>query len=376
MNRFQGSGEDSRVRGRLINLMFSSYGEKLLIWDCWVRIYFCFNIIYNGGVRILITTSDPDSASYRLRIKRYVPALEGAGHECVEQVLPGGELGRLRFFRSLKGYDLLIWHKRIANPLVAAMLKRYAPPVVYDFDDAIMYDPNEPERVDSKRLKGFERIARAADRIIAGNSYLADHAREYCDKVTVLPTAVEVDKYMPGSGKAEDGKVRLVWVGSSSTLPFLVQKREVFEELGRRHDNVVLRIIADCFFELDNMAVEKVQWTEAGQYEAICGGDIGLAPTPDDRFTRGKCGFKILQYMAAGLPVVADGVGLNADIVDDGVTGFMPGDDSGWLEKISELVDNSAKREVMGRASREKVEGVYDVGIVGRRILGIVKNEE
>ena len=295
--------------------------------------------------------------------------LEGAGHDCVERVLPGGELARLRFFRGMKDYDLLIWHKRIANPIVAWMLKRYSPPVVYDFDDAIMYDPNEPDRVDSKRLNGFGRIANAADMVIAGNEYLAGHAKEYCGRVEVLPTAVEVDRYMPGAGRMEDGKVRLVWVGSSSTLPFLAKKKAVFEELGSRYDNVVLRIIADCFFELDNMAVEKVQWCELGQYEAISGGDIGLAPTPDDRFTRGKCGFKILQYMAAGLTVVADSVGLNAEIVDDGVTGFMPGDDDIWLANICELIENGGKREAFGRAARERVCQRYDVGVIGGRFV-------
>ena len=325
-------------------------------------------------VRILIVTSDPDSASYRLRIKRYVPVLETAGYVCVESVLPKGELGRLKFFRGMKGYDLLIWHKRIANPIVAAMLKRYASPIVYDLDDAIMYDPNDPERADGKRLKGFGRIAGAADRVIAGNEYLADHVREYCDKVEVLPTAVEVDKYKVGSGKADDGKVRLVWIGSSSTLPFMRARKEVFEEIGKRYDNVVLRLIADCFFDLENMEVEKVQWSEAGQYEAICGGDIGLAPTPEDKFTRGKCGFKILQYMAAGLPVVADSVGLNAEIVDDGVTGYMPKDGQGWVEKLAELVEDKAKRDEFGRVAREKVEARYDVGKIGERFLEIVKS--
>ncbi len=335
-------------------------------------IYFWLILIYNVGVKIIIVTSDPDSASYRLRIKRYVPELAAGGHECVERVLPGGELARLKFFRGLKGYDQLLWHKRIANPIVAAMLKRYSPPVVYDFDDAIMYDPHDPERVDTKRLKGFGRIASVSEVMIAGNEYLAGHGREYCKRVEVLPTAVEVDRYVPGAGRLDDGKVRLVWIGSSSTLPFMEEKKAVFEELGRRYDNVVLRIIADCYFELDNMAVEKVQWSESGQYEALSGGDIGLAPTPDDRFTRGKCGFKILQYMAAGLPVVADAVGLNAEFVEEGVTGFMPGDDESWLARISELVDDVGKRAAYGAAARAKVSEKYDIGVIGKRFTELV----
>jgi glycosyltransferase involved in cell wall biosynthesis len=167
------------------------------------------------------------------------------------------------------------------------------------------------------------------------------------------------------------GKIRLVWIGSKSTLKYLAEIKPALEEIGSRFDNAILRIICDDFFDLQNMEVEKHQWSEETQVIDLATSDFGLAPLPDNRFTRGKCGFKILQYAAAELPVIASPVGVNAEYVCDGVTGFHAINTSQWVDKISELIENAELRKRMGREGRAKVKN-FDIDVLGKRLLDLI----
>ena len=153
---------------------------------------------------------------------------------------------------------------------------------------------------------------------------------------------------------------------------YLKELTGVLEEIGSRFDNVVLRIVCDDFFGLNNMEVEKCRWSGQTQVLDLVTSDIGLAPLPDNRFTRGKCGFKILQYAAAGLPVIASPVGVNAEYVDDGVTGFHAASISAWINGIGRLLDNAGLRNSMGRQGSTWVES-FDVGVIAKRFTDLIK---
>jgi glycosyltransferase involved in cell wall biosynthesis len=234
-----------------------------------------------------------------------------------------------------------------------------------------MYSDSRPGRNDRSRQRRFRRSVELADLVIAGNSYLAEHAQKFNQKVEVLPTGLDTSAYKVETKPENDGKTRLVWIGSKSTLKYLAEIKPALEEIGSRFDNAVLRIICDDFFDLRNMKVEKRQWRKDTEAVDLITSDIGLAPLPDDRFTRGKCGFKILQYAAADLPVVASPVGVNAEYVHDGVTGFHAINTSQWIDKVSKLIKDRALRKQTGQAGKNRLRE-FDTSVLGKRLVNLI----
>ena len=155
-------------------------------------------------------------------------------------------------------------------------------------------------------------------------------------------------------------------------IPYLQQIGPALEELGTRFSNLVLRIICNTFFDLQHLAVEQRQWSLHGQLLDLVSADIGLAPLPDNRYTRGKCGFKILQYAAAGLPSVASPVGVNAEHVQHGVTGFHAASHADWVEKLTQLIEDTPLRTRMGQAAQEGMGG-FDHKRIAEQLGTILK---
>jgi len=323
-------------------------------------------------MKLLILSNNPARPSFRQRIGIYIDTLRTDGIDCHIETLPPGSLARRKLFRRAGAFDAVFLHKKRLNCWDAYWLGKYSRKIIYDFDDAVMYHPKHPHVDSRSRQKLFARTVKLADTVVAGNNYLAELARKFNPNVEILPTGLAVSDYQTEPHRENDNKIRLVWIGSKSTLPFLNSITESLEQIGRQYDNIFLRIIADDFLDLQNMPVEKIPWSLQGQYRALLSSDIGLAPLPDNRFTRGKCGFKILQYGAACLPVVASPVGVNAQYVQDGVTGFQAHQSSLWTEKIAFLVENASARRQMGLWAREMVLR-YDSSLLAAKLSRIIK---
>lgn len=322
-------------------------------------------------MKVLIISNNPARPSYRHRIGVYIGTMRRAGIDCEVVKLPAGSLARLRLFKQAAGFDGILLHKKKLNFFDGHRLRRYSKKIIYDFDDAVMYSPKAPQRRSFLRLRAFRRTVKLADMVIAGNKYLAEHALRFNPHVEVLPTGLDTTAYRVDAGPKNDGRIRLVWIGSGSTLKYLAEIKPALERIGHQFGNIILRIICDDFFELQNMPVEKRLWSWQTEPIDLATSDIGLAPLPDNPFTRGKCGFKILQYAAAGLPVVASPVGVNTEYVSDGVNGFCAADTQQWAEQISKLIENRQMRERMGQAARAGVEG-FDTEILGKRLIGFL----
>jgi glycosyltransferase involved in cell wall biosynthesis len=322
-------------------------------------------------MNLLILTNNLNRASFRLRIADYLDILRANDIDCRVAQLPSGNLARRKLFKKAVVFDGVFLHRKILNIFDAFWLRRYSRRIIYDYDDALMYSDSKPERNDRSRQRRFRRTVELSDLVITGNPYLAEHAQKYNPRIEVLPTGLNTKAYTLETRSEKDGKIRLVWIGSKSTLKYLAEIKPVLEEIGSRFDNVVLRIISDDFFDLKNMRMEKHQWHEDTEAAELINSDIGLAPLPDDRFTRGKCGFKILQYQAAGLPVVASPVGVNAEYVCDGVTGFHATNTSQWMDRVSKLVMDQELRKQTGRAGKSRVRE-FDIGVLGKRFVNLI----
>ncbi|MCJ7617464.1 MAG: glycosyltransferase family 4 protein [Desulfobacterales bacterium] len=322
-------------------------------------------------MRLLVLTNNPSRASFRQRIGVYFDMLRTNGINCELAVLPHGSLARRKLFKLTIDFDGVFLHKKCLNFFDAFCLRRYCSKIIYDFDDAVMYSPRTPDSDRSSHFRLFRRTAKLAGMIIAGNSYMGEHAGRFNQSVKILPTGLDTKEYARKSEPGNNDRIKLVWIGSKSTLKYLAEIKPALEQIGSRFSNVILRIICDDFFDLDNMQVEKCIWSLEKQAVDLVSSDIGLAPLPDNRFTRGKCGFKILQYQAAHLPVIASPVGVNAEFVSDGMTGFLAANNNQWADRISELIENTALRKQMADAGQEHVKE-FDIKVTGAKLCEIV----
>lgn len=322
---------------------------------------------------LLIISNNPSRASFRQRIGVYLNILQTNGINCEIAKLPSGPLARRSLFKRAADFDGVFLHKKGLNFFDATWLSRYNKQLIYDFDDAIMYNPKTPDRDSPSRFRPFCRSVKIADMVIAGNFYLAEHARQFNKNVQILPTGLDTNAYLVKEELKKDGKIRLVWIGSHSSLSYLAEIRSALEEIGSRFDNVVLRIICDEFFDLQNMEVEKRQWSERTQAVDLATSDIGLAPLPDNRFTRGKCGFKVLQYASSGLPVITSPVGVNSEYIQHGQTGFHAQSLSDWVNIMSRLIMNESLRRQTGQRARIEAQK-YDIRVIGAKLVTLIQH--
>ena len=317
-------------------------------------------------MKLLIITNNPERASFKQRIEIYLETLAVNEIKCKIAVLPSGCLARYKLFKKAGEFDGVFLHKKCLNPIDAYNLRKYCKKLIFNYDDAIMYSNKRPDRLSLSHLIPFRRTARIADMIITGSTYLAAQSQKLNSNVKVLPIGLNTDDYIVKKNQMKDGTIRLVWIGSESTLDYLGQIKPILEEIGKRFDNVILRIIGDAFFDLKNMPVEKYLWSKDSRAYNLTTSDIGLGPLPSNPFTEGKCSFKILEYSCSGLPVVASPVGTNSVFVKNGITGFLVSNHQQWLDKLAQLIENSHLRLNMGQAgvmnSKE-----FDVKIIGQQ---------
>ncbi len=324
-------------------------------------------------MNILIISNNPKRASFRQRVGVYLDFLRTYNLNCKVAKLPPGFLARLKLFRQASYFDGVFLHKKGLNFFDATSVRRYGKKIIYDFDDAIMYNPKHPERNSASHFRPFRRTARLADLVIAGNSYLAEHARIFNNHVKILPTGLDTSAFKTKPIRKTDDNIRLAWIGSKSTLRYLVAIKPALEEIGLRFDNVILRMICDEFFDLSNLKVEKRHWSQKTEVADLVTCDIGLAPLLENRFTKGKCGFKILQYAAAGLPVVASPVGINSEYVKERNTGFHATTLDLWIDRVALLIKNRQLRESMGKNGLELAKN-FDIDRIGKQLAELILN--
>ena len=324
-------------------------------------------------MRLAALVESVDHVCARYRLAAFAPALAAAGHALELHVLPRDLWGRLTVARALRDADAVILQRKLLSRPEVALLKRTVRRLWFDFDDAVwMRDSYAAKGFESsKRLGRFRATVRAAEAVIAGNTYLAEHAtKEGAPAVWVIPTCVDVHKYRPAQHRQE--RAQMVWVGSSATIRGLEAIIPTLNAIGEQVPRVQLKLVCDRFFQPGRLSVVEVPWAEATEAAEIAASDIGISWVPDDPWSRGKCGLKVLQYMAAGLPVVTNPVGVHTEMVRHGVTGFLATSSDEWVEAVRGLVDNPDLRRRMGAAGRRLVEERYSVEAGARLWLNLI----
>lgn len=309
----------------------------------------------------------PDHVCCRYRVRAFERALEAVGWSLTVEGLARGAVARPRQLRDARRFDAVLLQRKLLNIPEFAILRRSSRRLVFDFDDAVfLRDSYHPKGIASPaRFARFARIVRNADAVLAGNDFLAARsvmAGADPEFVHRLPTCVEPVRYpMRRQGRTEAGPIRLVWIGSSSTLRGLEERANLWDRIGREVPGVTLRVICDREPNFGALPVEFVGWSEATESEALADCDVGIAWTPDDLWSRGKCGLKVLQYLAASLPVVANPVGVHGEMIAHGRSGMLADSDDQWVEAVGRLAGDHDLRERMGREARKVVEHSYAV---------------
>jgi len=313
--------------------------------------------VFAAPPRALFLVPRLDKASTRYRVLQYLPALQQAGVDYEVRAVSKTARNWLELYRLVRNADVVFIQKKLFPTLEIALLRLLAKRLVYDFDDAVMFkDGPATARQHARQHRRFAATASRADLLIAGNEYLREQALGFQKPVTLIPTPLDMGRYTPKSMESVPGRnVVLGWIGSRGTLKYLADIAPALEVIGERHPGVSLKIVADDFFELQHMAVIKKHWSATDEIADLHSFDIGLMPLRDDVWTRGKCGFKLLQCMAVGLPVVCSPVGMNADIVRNGVEGFCAASLDEWVERLSCLIEEPERRRTMGESARSRV---------------------
>jgi len=302
--------------------------------------------------KILFITKTAKSASTRYRAQGYSDYLRAAGWEPLYVEGDGGLRHRLGLLRHASRADVTVVIRKTFAAIFRRGLRAAARRLIFDFDDSIFTGSKKPSAMRQRR---FAAMVRLSDQVWAGNSYLAEHSGKHNRSVLVLPTSVEFSSYAVLAEKPQ-GVLDLVWIGSSLSRPYIEASLPVLESAARQLPNLRLKVIADFDLHSKVFPILSKPWSSATEVSELASAHVGVAPMTDDPWARGKCGLKVLQYMAAGLPVVASPVGANKDIVVDGVTGFLAQEPEEWVEALSRLEADAALRRSLGEAGRQLVE--------------------
>ena len=351
-------------------------------------------------IRVLALSPIPEEgAGCRFRIAHYIPYLESHGFEVTLKTLfttdffrlvykPGHLARKSTVFASLalkhlwalrraRQYDVIFIYREllpVGPAWVEWLLARLGPPIVFDFDDAIFLPSvSEANRLIAalKMPSKVATIVRNSAHTVVGNDYLAAYARQFSDAVTTIPTCVDTNRFTPAARAARAVPV-VGWIGSPTTASYLMGLSPVLQRVAELHPFVLNVSGTGEPVAISGVRVENPSWALDGEIDLFRNCDIGVYPLLDDAWAKGKCGFKAIEFMACGVPVVASAVGVNREIIEDGVNGFLATTDNEWVEKLGRLIADPALRARFAAAGRRTTEERYSLHVNAPKLADVL----
>lgn len=353
-----------------------------------------------SDLRILaLTRYEQLGSSSRVRFYQYLPYLTAQGMKIVSapffddhyvhnlysgsrtsiQTVLWAYLKRLSVLARSPSFDL-VWVEKELFPWMPAwfeaLFRTLKIPYVVDYDDAIFhrYDRHGSFLVRALLGRKIDSIMHQANMVIAGNDYLAERAiKAGAENVQYLPSVVDVSQYMMKESVSHS-IFRIGWIGAPVTASYLDLIRDAIELLSQESKVHLVLIGAGKIQPFPNVSMEVLPWSEDIERRLSQKFDVGIMPLVDGPFERGKCGYKLIQYMASSLPVVASPVGVNQQIVEPQVNGYLANSSTEWLVALRELRDSVEKRKMMGQAGRQKAEQMYNLQVTAPRLLNLLSS--
>lgn len=342
---------------------------------------------------LFFTFGKENVASSRIRVYDYLIRLKGAGfdyslisytsfwhhraiikgeYNCLIKILNKiyGWISLLRLIFKARNFDIIFIQRVFISKPVFKIICRLNPNIIFDFDDAIYgvdYYCQDKEKgiALSKRLNYILKNSKCV--ITTQSEYNQAYAKAINKNVIGLPSPVDIKRYLPLE-KNKSNQVVVGWIGSPDTTYYLYALKSVFYEISKKYPNLKIELIGARRFEVDSVDLVFKDWDLASEVKNLANFDIGIMPLEDDVWSRNKY-YKLLQYLAMGMPAVVSSVGVCRDIVRDGVNGFLVKDKEEWINRLSLLIEDFSLRERMGRQARETAEGSYSYEIIAPRFI-------
>ena len=323
---------------------------------------------------LLLCRYHRDGSSSRVRFMQYIPYLESQGisvtvspllYKDYIKVIYSGKrpsliriafsyLSRMLVLTNIRKYDVL-WIEKELFPIIPAWFERFILLVgkkyIVDYDDATFLDYKE-SFISNKIAK----IMRMSSCVVCGNKFLLDYAKNAnAKKVKLLPTVVDLNYYT--INKKYGGNVVVGWIGAPYTVHYLLPILDILSIISER---VLLELhVVGATIKHPNINIKCIPWCEKNESKLIQEFDIGIMPLSDSPWEKGKCAYKLIQYMACGLPVIGSDIGANKDVITQGKNGFLAKTSDDWLRYLNILIDSPERRRLMGMSGRSVVENKY-----------------
>ncbi len=337
---------------------------------------------------LFLTFGDKTVASSRTRVFQYLPYLQkyNISHKVISaKSLVANSPARfikfilVNFFIGLKFlffcpfYEIIFIQKILLPRMFLRAIKLFGRKLVFDFDDAVYLLPTPSERFTAQTKTSitankFRDIVSFSNLIIVENEYTKEYAEPYNANIVQITGPIDTARYFPKE-KSSDGKIIIGWIGSPTTTCYLNMVFPVLEKLSTQYPNITLKLIGASEIGSVNFPLTKVPWSLETEVKELQEFDIGIMPLPDDAWTKGKGGYKLLQYMAIGIPSVSSPVGINTTLIQNRINGFLAKDESEWYEKLSSLIRNSEERHLLGKKARQIAEQVYSFDIATPKLI-------
>lgn len=289
-------------------------------------------------------------------------------------------LKRFALLREIKNQDAVFLFEeaaRVGPAIIERIIDRLGIPIIYDFCDPIWMPYKSPTNSYLSYLKCFGKtatICKLSDRVIVGNRYLAEYARQFNPNVTVVPLTIDTCIYTEKNWQGSRGSTPVIgWIGSHSTIWHLERSGHMLQKL-RATRRFRLRVVGAANCSVPGIEVETRPWKAATEVSEIKQFDVGIMPLPDDPWVRLRTHMKVRQYMGVGIPCVASPVGVITELIEDGVNGFLASTETEWIEKLSRLIDDPELRHRLGAAARKTIDEHCSAERWAPKVLEIIRS--
>lgn len=340
-------------------------------------------------VLFLIHNRKDRSPGQRFRFEQYLDFLETNGYNCVlspllnekdDKIFYGkgkiiqkvwivlkGAFKRYADLRRAKDFDIIFIFREAfftGSYYFEKKISKKGKKVIFDFDDAIWIDNVSNSNKSFAFLKDASKtsnIINLSDLVFAGNEYLKSYASQFNVNIVVIPTTIDTNEYRPVK-VATQNKVVIGWSGSITTIQHFEYAVAVLKKIKNKYvDKIEIKVIGDANYVNAELEIKGLGWNKTTEISDLCSFDIGIMPLPNDEWAKGKCGLKGLQYMALEVPTIMSPVGVNTEIIENGINGFLATTENDWIERLSDLIESKELREKIGKSGRQTVVEKYSV---------------
>lgn len=335
--------------------------------------------------KILFLSPYPENVapSQRLKYEQYYKALSEKGFEITTSSFISGPFWKIiykpgnfikkafysaeGYFRRIKDlfragyYDVVyvhLWGTPFGAPVYEWLLTKFCKRLVYDIDD-LVYLKNTGSKAHPlvSIIKGRNKplfLMKHADHVITCTPYLDKFVRQYNENTTDISSTVDTDAYQPVNLYTNNQKITLGWSGSVSTAKYFYLLEKILKRLKEKYEFDIL-VMGDPDVRIEGLNIKALAWSQEIEIPTIQKFDIGLYPLPDEEWVYGKSGLKAIQYMAFGIPTVAQAIGANFRVIENDVSGFLVSNEDEWVDALSKLIENADLRRRIGQAARQRV---------------------